>query len=143
MARKLLDIGYDLGGTLCPSSAADTTSLGNMITGYRTLEGTQQQLAVNDAIETCAPKVERLMNKGSGVSHHAGLIVLSLDESAQLEQQLTILFLLVHDGSIKTVVLDAANVKPDACHDAKQTRKQQCVVCGKNAKADGNKRQRT
>jgi hypothetical protein len=40
VTRKLLDIRDDLGGTLCPGGATDTTPLGNMVTGYGTLKGT-------------------------------------------------------------------------------------------------------
>ncbi len=137
---KLLYIGYGQRAALSPCRAADPTPVGNMVAGHWALEGSQQQFVVDNTVEPRPPKMERVMDERSRIGHHARLVAFSLNEAAQLEQQLAVLFLLVH-GLIEAVALDAAYVQDDARHDAKQSRKQQCVVGGELADAGGDQYQ--
>ena len=87
VAGKLFYVGYDLCAVLCPGGAADSTSTGYAGTGHRTLEGTKDELTVDNTVETGPPPVEGLLKHGGYIGHVGYSVGLTLDDSLYLGEK--------------------------------------------------------
>ena len=106
MAGELLDIGHQQGAALLPGCSANAFAIGDVHTGNRTLERPEHQLVAHHTVEPRPPKVEGVVQHGSGIGHAGDGVLLALEEGLELLEEQAVFLGFLQGGEVAGIVTD-------------------------------------